>query len=73
MTVLSITVNDPVPAFSSKAAEVRYLIGVLQTFENEFGRGVGTVTSGTIVGQNAAGTPHTSLGSWSYTPAATKP
>jgi hypothetical protein len=73
MTVLAITINDPSPAFSSKAAEVAYLKRVLETFLIEIGRGQGTVTSGSIIGQSALGTPNTALGSWTYVPAATKP
>jgi hypothetical protein len=41
--------------------------------EKEFGRGNGTVTSGSIVGMSAAGVANSSLGSWTYTPSATKP
>jgi hypothetical protein len=73
MTVLAITITDPSPAFQSKAAEVAYMLGVLQTIEKEIGRGVGTVTSGTITGLSAGGTPNTALGSWTYSPAASKP
>ena len=35
--------------------------------------GNGTVTSGSIIGTNQAGTPNTSFGSWAFTPSATKP
>jgi hypothetical protein len=73
MTVLAITINDPSPAFSSKAAEVAYLKRVLETFLIEIGRGNGTVTSGSIIGASALGVGNTSLGSWTYVPAATKP
>jgi hypothetical protein len=71
MAVLTISINDP--AFEKKSAEVAYLIGVLRTLEMEIGRGQGTVTSGTILGTNAAGTPNTSLGSWTYASSASKP
>jgi hypothetical protein len=71
MTVLTITIVDPV--FDKKSSEVAYLQKVLQTLENELGRGQGTVTSGTIIGTNAAGVPNTSLGSWTYTASASKP
>jgi hypothetical protein len=71
MTVLTITIVDP--AFDKKSSEVAYLVGVLRTLENELGRGQGTVTSGTIIGTNAAGVPNTSLGSWTYTASASKP
>jgi hypothetical protein len=71
MTVLTVTIVDQ--AFDKKSAEVAYLQRVLDTLKNELGRGQGNVTSGTILGTNAAGTPNTSLGSWTYTASASKP
>jgi hypothetical protein len=71
MTVLTVTITDQ--AFDKKSAEVVYLQRVLDTLKNELGRGQGNVTSGTILGTNAAGTPNTSLGSWTYTASASKP
>jgi hypothetical protein len=73
MTVLAITITDPSPAFEHKSSEVAFLQRVLQVLQTEIGRGVGTVTSGSIRGTSAGGTPNTSLGSWTYSPAATKP
>jgi hypothetical protein len=73
MTVLAITITDPTPAFDRKSSEVQYLLYVLQALEVEIGRGRGTATSGTIIGTSASGTPNSSLGSWTYTPAASKP
>jgi hypothetical protein len=70
MSVLTITINDPV--FEKKSSEVAYLRGVLRTLEMEIGRGQGNVTSGTILGTNPAGTPNTSLGSWTYTASGSK-
>jgi hypothetical protein len=71
MTVFVATFVDQV--FDKKSSEVAYLIGVLQTIEKELGRGQGNVTSGTVLGVNAAGVANTSLASWTYTPSATKP
>ena len=71
MTVLAITINDP--SFEKKSSEVVYLQGVLDIVKMEIGRGRGTVTSGTILGTNGAGTPNTSLGSWTYTASGSKP
>jgi hypothetical protein len=65
MTVLTITITDP-PVFDKKSSEVNYLLRVLGILKNEIGRGQGTVTSGTIVGQSAAGVANTNLGSWTY-------
>jgi hypothetical protein len=72
MTVLSISITDP-PVFDKKSAEVAYLQRTLDILKNEIGRGAGTVTSGTIIGQSATGVANSSLGSWTYTPSATKP
>jgi hypothetical protein len=46
---------------------------VLQTLETELGRGQGAITSGTIIGTNAAGVAGSSLGSWAYAPSGSKP
>jgi hypothetical protein len=71
MTVLTITIVDQ--AFDKKSSEIAYLQRVLHLLGNELGSGRGTVTSGNIIGQNAAGVANSSLGSWSYTPSASKP
>lgn len=71
MTVFVATFVDQV--FDKKSAEVEYLITVLETLQKELGRGQGTVTSGTILGNSPAGVANTALGSWTYTPSATKP
>jgi hypothetical protein len=71
MTVLTLTIADQ--TFDKKSAEVAYLAHVLDLLKTEIGDGQGTRTSGNIVGTNPAGVPNTSLGSWTYTPSATKP
>lgn len=71
MTVLTITIVDQ--AFDKKSAEVGYICGVLDILKKEIGRGQGTVTTGTILGTNAAGVANTALGAWTYTPSASKP
>jgi hypothetical protein len=71
MAVLTITIVDP--SFEKKSSEIAYLRGVLRTLEMELGRGNGTVTSGTIMGTSPAGTPNTSLGSWTYIASGSKP
>ncbi|HSZ64768.1 MAG TPA: hypothetical protein VK825_01065 [Xanthobacteraceae bacterium] len=72
MTVLVVTINDPSPAFEHKSAEVSYMRRVLETIAEELSRSQGNVTSSSIVGHSASGAPNTSLGSWTYTPTATK-
>lgn len=72
MSVLTITINDPSFSGQSKASETAYLLRAVETFMTEFGRGRGKTTSGSIIGTNQAGTPNTALGSWTYTPSATK-
>lgn len=64
MTVLTVTITDQ--SFDRKSAEVAYLQRVLDLLKNEIGRARGTVTSGTIIGQNPAGVANSSLGSWTY-------
>jgi hypothetical protein len=71
MALLTITINDP--GLPSKSAEVAYCRRVLAEAEKEFGRGNGLTTSGNITSTSAAGVANTSLGSWTYTPSATKP
>lgn len=65
----TITATNP----GRKSSEVAFAKYAVEEAMKEFGRGNGTVTSGTIVGTNAAGTPNTSLGSWSYTAFASNP
>lgn len=71
MTVLTITINDPV--FDKKSSEVAYLQRVLHLLGNEIGRSHGTVTSGQILGTSPTGVANTSLGSWTYSSSANKP
>lgn len=71
MTVFVCTFVDQ--TFDKKSAEIEYIAKVLDTVKNELTRGMGTVTSGTALGNNAAGTANTSLASWTYTPSATIP
>jgi hypothetical protein len=73
MSVLTVTIVDPNFAGQRKSSEVAYLLRVLDIARYEIGRGNGIKTSGSIIGTNQAGTPNTSLGSWSYTPSATLP
>lgn len=71
MSTLVVLISDP-PVFDKKSAEVSYLINVLEILQMELGRGRGTVTAGTIIGQSATGVANTSLGSWTYVPSASK-
>jgi hypothetical protein len=71
MALLTVSINDP--SLQRRSSEVAYAIGAIGIVTRELGRGNGTVTSGTIVGQSAAGVPNTSLGSWTYTPSAANP
>jgi hypothetical protein len=73
MSVLTVTIVDPNFAGQKKSSEVAYLLRVLDTARMEIARGNGIKTSGSIIGTNQAGTPNTSLGSWSYVPSATLP
>lgn len=71
MTVLVVTFVDQV--FDKKSAEIQYLARTLELLRNELTRSRGIVTSGTIIGQNAAGVANTALGAWTYTPSASNP
>jgi hypothetical protein len=71
MALLVITVNDP--GLDKRSAEVSYAKRVVDEAVKEFGRGNGTVASGTILSQSASGASNTSLGSWTYTSSASKP
>jgi hypothetical protein len=67
------TITVAPQSFDKQSAEIAHILRVLDLAKNEIGRGQGTITSGTIVGVSPAGVANTSLGSWSYTPGATKP
>jgi hypothetical protein len=71
MALLTISINDP--GFNKKSAEVGFLSNALDIIAKEMGRGNGTVTSGTILGQANSNTSNVSLGTWTYTPSAPNP
>jgi hypothetical protein len=71
MTVMVITIVDQV--FDKKSAEAGYLAKVCEIAAAEIQRGQGATTTGSIKGTNAAGTPNTALGAWTYTPSASNP
>ncbi len=71
MSVLTIAINDQ--SMNKKSAEVAFCRYAVAEAMKEFGRGNGTVTSGTILGTSGAGTANTSLGSWTYTASASNP
>jgi hypothetical protein len=69
----SFTITVSGQTFDSKSAEVAFIQKTLQAAAQEIGQGRGTVVSGSIIGVNPTGVPNSSLGSWSYTPGATRP
>jgi hypothetical protein len=71
MSVFVITINDQ--TFDKKSAEVQHIAKCLEVAAAEIQRGQGTVTSGTITHQSPSGAGHTSLGSWTYSPSASRP
>jgi hypothetical protein len=73
MANFAFTITVAPQSFDKQSGEVAHIKRVLDLAINEIGRGQGTVTSGSIVGVSPAGVANTSLGSWSYTPGATKP
>ena len=72
-TIFSVTVTAPSTPLDRKSAEAVFVLKALAIVGTEFGRGNGTVTSGTILGTDAAGNANTSLGSWTYTASASNP
>jgi hypothetical protein len=71
MALLVISINDQ--TMNRKSAEVAFAKYAAEEALKEFGRGNGTITSGTILGVSGAGVANTSLGSWTYTPSAANP
>jgi hypothetical protein len=71
MALLTITINDP--GLDTKHAEVSFARRTLQIIDTELGQGNGNKTTGPITGVGANGVGGASLGSWTYTPSATKP
>ena len=71
MTVFVCTFTDQ--TFDKKSAEVAYIANVLDTVKQELVRGQGITTTGTALGNNAAGTANTARASWTYTASASNP
>jgi hypothetical protein len=71
MALLTVSINDP--TLDRKSAEVAYAIRALHEVIKEFGRGNGTVTSGTILSYTTSLNSPVALGSWTYTPSAPNP
>jgi hypothetical protein len=71
VAIMTIAINDP--SLEHRASEVAFIKRAIEEVLKEFGRGQGTVTSGSIVGMSSTGVANTSLGSWTYTPSASLP
>ena len=72
MTVLTVTIVDQ--SFDKKSSEVAYLANVLDLVKASLQRTQGTVATATnVLGTNSAGTPNTTLASYTYTASATHP
>ena len=70
-TCLTVTLNAY--TFDRLSAEVAWIDAALDTVVKEITQQRGNRTSGNIIGQTPNGVPNTSLGSWTYTPSASKP
>ena len=70
MAIISISINDPM--LDKKSAEIAFVQRACEIAVLEMARARGNQTSGTILGVSAAGVANTSLGSWSYSPTASK-
>jgi hypothetical protein len=71
MAVVVMTVNEP--GLEKRWPEVAYARRIVDETIKEFGRGNGTVTSGTIATYTTSLNSPTSAGSWTYTSSASKP
>lgn len=71
---MSLTVTFNSYTFDKKSAEVGFYLNAIETLQKELGRGQGTVTTGTILGEHpTTGVANTSLGSWTFTPSGSIP
>jgi len=65
MTVLTVTIADQV--FDKKSSEAGYICRVLEKLGAQIQRTQGAVSSGTVLGTNAVGTPNSALATYTYT------
>ena len=65
MPLLTLTVNDTVPAMASRAAELAFIVRAMRLAEIDLRGPGGVVTSGEIRGDGQI-----LLGTWSYAPQA---
>jgi hypothetical protein len=63
--LMNITIDLP-PTQLSRSARVAYALHALETVKLELGRCGGNDSTGSIIGQDSAGVPNQSLGSWSF-------
>ena len=63
--LMNITIDLP-PTQLSRSARVAYAQRALQLVQMELGRCGGNESSGSIIGQDSAGTPNQSLGYWAF-------
>jgi hypothetical protein len=68
---LTLTINAT--QFDKRSSEVAYLARVLEIAAAELSRGQGAVTSGSIIGTGQGQGGAVSLGSWTYSPTASRP
>jgi hypothetical protein len=71
MPLLTISITDP--GLDTKHAEIAFARYALGIATSELGKANGNATTGTIFGAGATPGGPASLGSWTYTPSATKP
>jgi hypothetical protein len=68
---LTLTINAT--QFDKRSSEVAYLARVLEIAAAEIQRGGGAMTSGSIIGTGQGQGGAVSLGSWAYSPTASRP
>ena len=73
MALLTVTINDAVPAFASKSSEAQFVARALEHVITELSAKRGQRASGSIIGISPAGAATTSLGSWNLNSVAGNP
>lgn len=71
MTFFTLNIDAPTKPLESRSQELAYITQAVATAMMEFNRN--HELNGNIIGQAPDGVPNSSLGSWTYTPAAAKP
>jgi hypothetical protein len=64
-SLMIINIATP-PTQLGRSARVAYALRAVQLALQELSNGGGNISSGDVIGQDSAGTPNQSLGSWAF-------